>query len=163
VVGLIREVEGLVLVMLVERGDHIVPNIKECFPIKSTEEIEKMGEADRMAYYAEAMRRGLGSRLQQPFFTTVGKIKVKVPKYNNPRDLYSDGIMDEMISGSSVDPEKLDPNSKAFEKLKKIKSFDPKRSSVLSVINDISELNGNSLEDSEKPKLTNDSDSGRKI
>ena len=41
-VGLIREVEGLVLVMLVERGDHIVPNIKECFPIKSTEEIEKV-------------------------------------------------------------------------------------------------------------------------
>ena len=63
----------------------------------------QMGEADRMAYYAEAMRRGLGSRLQQPFFTTVGKIKVKVPKYNNPRDLYSDGIMDEMISGSSVE------------------------------------------------------------
>ena len=37
-------------------------------------------------------------------------------------------------------PDKVDPNSKAFEKLKNAKSFDPKRSSVLGVIND--QLNG---------------------
>ena len=95
----------------------------------------------------QAMARGLGSRLQQPMFTTCGKIKVKVvkskidlkfavkfeicgeiqdqfkicdpdqfksgqfincdivqvPKYNNPRDLYGDAVMEEMISGSSVE------------------------------------------------------------
>ena len=78
----------------------------------------KMSEQDRLAYYNEAMRLGLGSRLGQPFFTTVGKMRVsnvscgttmliifimqvKVPKYNNPRDLYSDGVMDEMISGTT--------------------------------------------------------------
>ena len=78
----------------------------------------KMSEQDQLTYYNEAMRLGLGSRLGQPFFTTVGKmrvshvscrttvlisfiIKVKVPKYNNPRDLYSDGVMDEMISGTT--------------------------------------------------------------
>jgi len=79
----------------------------------------------------KAMARGLGSRLQQPMFTTCGKIKVKVPKYNNPRDLYGDGVMEEMISGSSVDPSKLDPNSEAYAKRMAMKSFDPKRSSVL--------------------------------
>ena len=34
---------------------------------------------------SQAMARGLGSRLAQPMFTTCGKLKVKVPKYNNPR------------------------------------------------------------------------------
>ena len=38
-------------------------------------------------------------------------------------------------------PNKVDPNSKAFEKLKNAKAFDPKRSSVLGVIND--QLKGN--------------------
>ena len=28
---------------------------------------------------------------------------VQVPKYNNPRDLYGDAVMEEMISGSSVE------------------------------------------------------------
>merc|ERR1719219_441210 len=82
----------------------------------------------------EAMARGLGSRLQQPMFTTCGKIKVKVPKYNNPRDLYGDSVMEEMISGSSVDPSKLDPDSEAYKKRAAMKSFDPKRSSVLLVL-----------------------------
>ena len=35
-----------------------------------------MGEEDRKIYYEEAMRRGLDSRLQVPFFTTVGKSRV---------------------------------------------------------------------------------------
>ena len=33
----------------------------------------------------KAMARGLGSRLATPLFTTCGRIRVKVPKYNNPR------------------------------------------------------------------------------
>ena len=36
-----------------------------------------MTEADRMSYYDQAMKAGLNSRLQIPFFTTVGKIRVK--------------------------------------------------------------------------------------
>ena len=38
-------------------------------------------------------------------------------------------------------PEKLDPNGPAYEKYKRSKKFDPKRSSVLMVLND--QLNGN--------------------
>jgi len=76
VVALIKGVEGHTLTMTIERGDHIIPSLKECFPIKSTEEYEQMTEKDRLAYYNEAMRLGLGSRLGQPFFTTVGKMRV---------------------------------------------------------------------------------------
>ena len=36
----------------------------------------KMSEQDQLTYYNEAMRLGLGSRLGQPFFTTVGKMRV---------------------------------------------------------------------------------------
>jgi len=89
-------------------------------------------------------------------------LQVKVPKYNNPRDLYSDGVMDEMISGtSSIDPAKLDPNSKAFDRLKKTKVFDPKRSSVLSVLND--QLNGDFSVDISGISESRNETSGRKI
>ena len=37
-----------------------------------------MTEHDRLAYYNEAMRLGLGSRLEVPFFTTVGKMRVRL-------------------------------------------------------------------------------------
>jgi len=136
IVQVIRNVTDENLTLGIQRGDHIIPNIKECFPVKTEQEIEQMTEADRILYYEEAMKAGLNSRLQVPYFTTVGKIRVKVPKYNSPRQLYSEDIMDEMVSGtSSIDPEKVDPSSQAFEKLKKAKSFDPKRSSVLEVLN----------------------------
>ena len=77
----------------VERGDHLVPNIKEAFPVTAEMEleqvqdtsvhchskalvVEQMTEADRSAYYEEAMRAGLNSRLQVAHFTTVGKMRV---------------------------------------------------------------------------------------
>merc|ERR1719510_1558408 len=106
----------------------------ECFPVKGIDHPDQTNKDEDQDYYAQAMARGLGSRLQQPMFTTCGKIKVKVPKNNNPRDLYGDGVMEEMISGSSVDPSKLDPNSEAYKKRAAMKSFDPKRSSVLLVL-----------------------------
>ena len=45
-------------------------------------------------------------------------------------------------------PDKLDPGSKAFEKLKNAKKFDPRRSSVLGVIHD--QMNGNFTVDNEQ-------------
>merc|ERR1711962_131464 len=38
VVNLIRGVRGNTLRLKVERGDHVVPNIQECFPIKTQED-----------------------------------------------------------------------------------------------------------------------------
>jgi len=134
-VDLVKGERGNTLTLRVQRGDHVIPNIQECFPIEAI--TEKMTEEEKLAYYEDAMRRGLGSRLGPNGFTTVGKMKVKMPKYNCPQDLYSETTMDEMISGtSSIDPEKLDPDSPAFQKLQKTKKFNPKRSSVLLVLQD---------------------------
>ena len=129
---MILGVHGLELTVRVQRGDHIIPNLQECFPVKLDQESGEGSESKD--YYTEAMARGLGSRLAQPMFTTCGKIQVKVPKYNNPKQLYGEAVMEEMISGTSVDPEKLDPESEAFKKRSTLPSFDPQQSSVLAVV-----------------------------
>ena len=100
VVTFIKNIAGDSMEMSVERGEIVVPNITDCFPIKSEADLEKMTEEERRQYWQEAMKQGLGSRLGAKYFTTVGKMKVKTPKYNCPLDLYSDTTMDEMISGS---------------------------------------------------------------
>ena len=38
-----------------------------------------MTDEEKLAYYEDAMRRGLESRLIPKFFTTVGKMKVTIP------------------------------------------------------------------------------------
>ena len=60
-----------------------------------------MTDEEKLAYYEDAMKKGLPSRLIPRFFTTIGKMKVKTPKYNCPVDLYSETTMDEMVSGTS--------------------------------------------------------------
>ena len=42
VVNLIKGVEGTTLSLTVERGDHIIPNMKECFPVKTESELEQV-------------------------------------------------------------------------------------------------------------------------
>ena len=49
--------------------------------------------------------------------------------------------MTDDITFEIFSPEKVDPGSKAFEKLKNAKLFDPKRSSVIGVLND--QMKGN--------------------
>ena len=56
-----------------------------------------------------------------------------MPKYNSPKELYGEAVMEEMITGN-VDPEKLDPDSEAFKKRSTVPSFDPHQSSVLAVV-----------------------------
>merc|ERR1711936_623583 len=67
VVNLIRGVRGNTLRLKVERGDHVVPNIQECFPIKTQDDYNEMTDEERLAYYQEACKRGLESRLIPPF------------------------------------------------------------------------------------------------
>jgi len=135
VVSLIKSVTGDNLKLTVERGDLVVPNMSDCFPMP--ENMEDMSEEEKKMYWQQAMNQGLGSRLIPKHFTTVGKMKVKTPKYNCPLGLYSETTMDEMISGtSSLDPSKLDPEGPAYEKMKKSKKFDPAKSAVLEVMAD---------------------------
>ena len=76
VVSFIKSVTGDTMEMTVERGEIVVPNITDCFPVKSEADLEKMTEEERRQYWQEAMRHGLGSRLGAKHFTTVGKMKV---------------------------------------------------------------------------------------
>lgn len=59
-----------------------------------------MSEEDKLAYYEMAMKKGLGGFIMGDSFTTIGKFKVKTPKYNCPKDLYSEQTMDDMVAGS---------------------------------------------------------------
>ena len=43
IVEIIRAVQEDSLTLTVERGDHVVPNLKECFPTNTTEEVEQVG------------------------------------------------------------------------------------------------------------------------
>ena len=76
VVTFIKNIAGDSMEMSVERGEIVVPNITDCFPIKSEADLEKMTEEERRQYWQEAMKQGLGSRLGAKYFTTVGKMKV---------------------------------------------------------------------------------------
>ena len=62
--------------LTVERGDLVVPNMSDCFPMPDN--MEDMSEEERTMYWQQAMNKGLGSRLIPKHFTTVGKMKVKV-------------------------------------------------------------------------------------
>jgi len=136
-VDMVRQQGGTTLKVKIERGEIVVPNMQDCFPIKDDNDLSKMTEEEKLKYYEEAMRRGLGSRLGSHYFTTIGKFKVKVPKYNCPEKLYSETTMDDMVGGAgSVDTSKLDPTSPCYSKLVNTKKFDPKRSSVLGVLLD---------------------------
>lgn len=135
-VDMVRQQGGTTLNVKIERGEIVVPNMQECFPIKD-QDLSKMSEEEKLKYYEEAMRLGLGSRLGSHCFTTVGKFKVKVPKYNCPQDLYSETTMDDMVGGAgAVDTAKLDPSSPCYSKLVNTKKFNPARSSVLGVLMD---------------------------
>ena len=61
---------------MVERGELVVPNMADCFPVAGDAELAAMTEAERRLYWQTAMDQGLGSRLIPKHFTTVGKMKV---------------------------------------------------------------------------------------
>ena len=44
IVEMIRAVKEDTISLAVERGDHIRPNLKECFPVKTTEELEQVSQ-----------------------------------------------------------------------------------------------------------------------
>ena len=94
VVELIKRVSGPSLRLTVERGELVVPNMADCFPVTGDRDLEviidqseaaiftidqsqAMTEEERRLYWKHAMDQGLGSRLIPKHFTTVGKMKVE--------------------------------------------------------------------------------------
>lgn len=56
-VAAVQAVEGNRLELTLQRGDHIVPNLAECFPVHQEEEEELHN------YFARAAKAGVGCRL----------------------------------------------------------------------------------------------------
>jgi len=142
-VQLIKSLSVTKLTMVVERGDHVIPSISEAFPNPDMNIVKEMTQEEKMAYYEMAMKKGIShiTRLIPDMFTSVGKMKIKTPKYNSPLAAYSDQCLEDMIGGSTVDPDKLDPDGPAFKKFKNSKRFDPSKSEVMRVLNDQKEGN----------------------
>jgi len=130
-VQLIKSLSVMKMTMIVERGDHVIPSISEAFP--NPDIVKEMTREERMAWYQQAMKEKL-SRLQADMFTSVGKMKIKTPKYNSPKTMYSEDTLDNMVGGSNVDPDKLDKDGPAYQKWKNSKRFDPARSEVMRVL-----------------------------
>jgi len=141
-VQLIKSLSAVKMTMIVERGDHVIPSISEAFPNPDIA-VKEMTKEEIMAYYEMAMKNGIKdiSRLMPDSFTCIGKMKIKTPKYNSPMAAYSEETLDDMVGGSTVDPDKLDPDGPAYKKYKNSKRFDPARSEVMRVLNQQDEGN----------------------
>ena len=83
--GIIKS-SGNSLQMVVERGDHIVPNFEEIWPSNKDKDAKYKRRLIGMEYYMDAMEHhGLKGHLPQPDnFTTCGKLGIEINQYNCP-------------------------------------------------------------------------------
>merc|ERR1712193_595535 len=111
--------------MIVERGDHIVPNFEEIWPSHKDKSGKYKRNAIGMDYYMDAMENhGLRGYLPQPDnFTTCGKLGIEINQYNCPIECYDEAVIEEMTEGGE--------NPLINQKMMK---FDPKSSNVLNTL-----------------------------
>merc|ERR1712055_874057 len=89
---------GTSLDLVVERGDHIVPNFEEIWPSHKDKSGKYKRNAIGMDYYMDAMENhGLRGHLPQPDnFTTCGKLGIEINQYNCPIECYDEAVIEEM-------------------------------------------------------------------
>jgi len=137
---------GNQLQMVIERGDHIVPNFEEIWPSDKNKDDKYKRRLIGMEYYMDAMENhGLKGHLPQPEnFTTCGKLGIEINQYNCPIECYDEAVIEEMTE----DREML-TNPELVEKRKdlqttrqhdnplvqqKMQQFDPRKSNVLTTL-----------------------------
>jgi len=138
---------GNQLQMVIERGDHIVPNFEEIWPSDKNKDDKYKRRLIGMEYYMDAMENhGLKGHLPQPEnFTTCGKLGIEINQYNCPIECYDEAVIEEMTE----DREML-TNPELVEKRKDLQStrvqhdnpliqqkmmnFDPRKSNVLTTL-----------------------------
>jgi len=137
---------GNQLQMVIERGDHIVPNFEEIWPSEKNRDDKYKRRLIGMEYYMDAMENhGLKGHLPQPEnFTTCGKLGIEINQYNCPIECYDEAVIEEMTE----DREML-TNPELVEKRKdlqttrqhdnplvqqKMQQFDPRKSNVLTTL-----------------------------
>jgi len=144
IVSLIKNA-GNSLTMIVERGDHIVPNFEEIWPSNRQKNGQYKRNAIGIDYYLDAMENhGLRGHLPQPDnFTTCGKLNIEVNQYNCPIECYDEAVIEEMTEDREMltNPELVEQRKQLQSKRgenplvnQKMMKFDPKASNVLSCI-----------------------------
>jgi len=119
---------GNKLVMVVERGDKIVPSMNSAFPKPKKEELETTTKS-----YSQMVLEKTGRLPGQKDqgFTTVGKAKMASKQYNSPMKMYSEDIIEEIMTQGTAFGKEIDPNNPWNMTGKQ---FDAAKSGVLSAI-----------------------------
>merc|ERR1712203_450284 len=129
---------GNQLQMVIERGDHIVPNFEEIWPSEKNRDDKYKRRLIGMENY------GLKGHLPQPEnFTTCGKLGIEINQYNCPIECYDEAVIEEMTEDREMltNPELVE----ARKELKtvrgenplvaqKMMKFDPSKSNILSTL-----------------------------
>merc|ERR1711892_1055019 len=119
---------GNKLVMVVERGDKIVTSMNSAFPKPKKEELETTTKS-----YSQMVLEKTGRLPGQKDqgFTTVGKAKMASKQYNSPMKMYSEDIIEEIMTQGTAFGKEIDPNNPWNMTGKQ---FDAAKSGVLSAI-----------------------------
>merc|ERR1711872_902294 len=129
---------GNKLNMVVERGDKIVPSMNSAFPKPKKEEVEVTTKS-----YSQMVLEKTGRLPGQKDqgFTTVGKAKMASKQYNSPMKMYSEDIIEEIMSQGTAFGKEIDPSNPWNMTGKQ---FDAEKSSVLAaVMDDTTRVNKN--------------------
>jgi len=119
---------GNKLSMVVERGEKIVPSMNSAFPKPKKEELETATKS-----YSQMVLEKTGRLPGQKDqgFTTVGKAKMASKQYNSPMKMYSEDIIEEIMTQGTAFGKEIDPNNPWNMTGKQ---FDAAKSGVLSAI-----------------------------
>jgi len=116
---------GNKLLLVVERGEKIVPSLNSAFPKPKEETVEKP-----KSYSQEVLERtGRLPGQKEQGFTTVGKAKMASKQYNSPMAMYSEDIIEEIMTQGTALGKEIDPNNPWNMTGKE---FDPTKSGVSS-------------------------------
>lgn len=143
IVALIKG-SGNQLAMVVERGDHIVPNFEEIWPSDKLREDKNKRRLIGQEYYLDAMQNnGLKGHIPQPDnFTTVGKLGIEINQYNCPIEVYDEAVIEEMTEDREMltNPELVEQRKRLQAQrenpliAQKMNTFDPSKSGVLATL-----------------------------
>merc|ERR1711988_1247869 len=136
---------GNSLQLVVERGDHIVPNFEEIWPSNRDKNAKYKRNNIGMDYYLDAMEHhGLKGHLPQPEnFTTCGKLGIEINQYNCPIECYDEAVIEEMtedremLTNPDLVEARKDLKTQRGENpliAQKMMTFDPSKSSIVGVI-----------------------------
>jgi len=136
---------GTSMEMVVERGDHIVPNFEEIWPSNKDKTAKYKRRLIGMEYYMDAMENhGLKGHLPQPDnFTTCGKLGIEINQYNCPIECYDEAVIEEMtedremLTNPDLVEARKDLKTQRGENpliSQKMMKFDPTKSNILSTL-----------------------------